>query len=289
MFSESAIQTRAASWCRYLGGSNQSLSMLRSTLIVATLATVRGLIACAYRCDPQWAGLDNGACIDDDSCPDTMDPVVTNPNDGICAGLPYEPSPGDILFHDAVLFSDVDDCNSYIAAWENNDALTKRRRIYAAYANKTKLQYQADVSSMVEVADQDKVGYDKRGETWSGILQGLAAKCIGIGGEASASCKNWTQVLQSGMNGGQLRDCLQDCAAMEGLDVLEDYACKYAAVYLGVGEGADIICQGVEKLLEPVNKWVDTHVVQPVIKVADKVEDAIASAGHAIGHFFHFW
>ena len=258
--------------------------MLRITLIAIASGTAHGLIACAYRCDPSWPGLDNGMCVDDDSCPDTMDKKVT---DDICSGLPFQPGPGDILFHDAVLFSDADNCQSYINAWENKDALAKRRSIYALHANSSKALYQANISSMVEDKDDDKVSYDERGEAWSGVMQGLMSKCIGIGGSAVESCKSWDEVLKSGMNGGQVRDCIQDCAAMEGLDVLEDFACKYAASE--AGPFADVICSGVEKLLEPINEAVDKYVVQPIIKVADKVEDAVVSAGKAIGHFFHFW
>ena len=74
---------------------------------------------------------------------------------------------------------------------------------------------------------------------------------------------------------------------MEGISKLEDAACSYA--FSETGPAAKFICGGVKRILGPVNEAIDKHIVQPIIEVADKIEDAVASAGAAIGHFFHFW
>ena len=85
------------------------------------------MIACAYRCDPQWPGLDTGRCLaNSESCPDPMDKAVT---DDICWGLPFQPGPGDILFHDAIPFDDSNDCQGAYGP----RSLAQHARMLAAY------------------------------------------------------------------------------------------------------------------------------------------------------------
>ena len=261
-------------------------------LLCYSVGAVRGLIACAYRCDPQWEGLDSGACFDGDSCPDPNYCPNCPDIESICSGLPYQPGPGDILLHDTVLFNEQyeDDCQGYIYAWENKEALGKRNELYKAIGRhnySTSAAYLANFRSNVSSSDSDKVSFMDRGKTWGGVVKGILGKCVGIGGDAAISCKSWDAILKEGMNGGQVRDCLQDCAAMIGVSAAESVACN--AALSATGPAAQYICDGVKSLLGPVNKVCDKYVVQPIIKVADKVEDAVSSAVKSVGHFFHFW
>ena len=67
----------------------------------------------------------------------------------------------------------------------------------------------------------------ERGQTWSSVLKGVLSHCIGKDTKV-LKCESWDTILKEEMDGGQVRDCLQDCTAMEGISKLEDAACSYA-------------------------------------------------------------
>ena len=248
-------------------------------------------VACAFRCDKYWPGLDTGRCFNGDTCPDPMDKVVT---DDICWGLPVQPVPGDILLHDTVLFDNAPDCGAYINAWENKAALAARQEMYSRLAVRNVTGTAAYVASaelgtaLNATADKkDKISFSDRGSTWDSVMQGALSKCVGIGGKAAYACKSWVDILKDGMNGQQVRECIQDCAAMLGIEALEQYVCHWAAA--STGPFVDTICGAVGSIIGPVNAVADKYLVTPIVKVATKVEDALYSAGKFIGHVFHFW
>mmetsp|Transcript_73095 Transcript_73095/g.152598 ORF Transcript_73095/g.152598 Transcript_73095/m.152598 type:complete len:168 (+) Transcript_73095:97-600(+) len=160
---------------------------MKSTIIsfisASSLVVTDALIACAYRCDQDWPGLDTGRCIDADACPDTMSSQVTN---DICWGLPFQPAPGDILLHDQLPFQTQENCQAYIDAWENKAALKHRQtHVYARRLRKAESEIGVVLS---EAGGEDKVPFDVRGQFWGQVATTLASKCVGIGGEAAASC-----------------------------------------------------------------------------------------------------
>jgi len=61
---------------------------------------------------------------------------------------------------------------------------------------------------------------------------------------------------------------------MLGIELLEDAICASETASLGpVGTG---LCMVVHHFfLEPLNAWVDKHVVKPLVEAADTVEDAL--------------
>jgi hypothetical protein len=267
------------------------MTRLALLFLVLVVPAVNSLIACAYRCDPQWEGLDSGACFNGDTCPDPYNCPDCPDVESICYGLPYQPGPGDILLHDAVLFDDQyeDDCEGYIDAWENKEALARRADLYVGLGRNfsSSKDYQTAIKINATAGDSDKVSFADRAQAWGGVVKSILGKCVGIGGDAAVKCKDWDHILKEGMDGGQVRDCLMDCAAMIGIEAAEDIACN--GMLSATGPAAQLICNGVSRLLAPVNKICDKYVVQPVIKAADAVADAVGSAVKSVGHWFHFW
>jgi len=248
----------------------QVVRLVAVAILAAASRTASGQTACAYRCDPSWPGLDTGACSDAETCWDTMDSYVT---DSLCWGLPFQPGPGDILLHDQVPFESQEACEAYIATWQNKQALK---------GNGTRAN-----ASAASPLESDKVSFEDRGKTWSGVTHALLAKCVGIGGEHAELCPGWSDVLRDGLTGKQLQDCINACLLEFGEEELEHMACEYALSETGPAAG--VICEGIEKfLLEPVNKFVNKYIEEPIVHACEKVEDAIGGALHKIGCWLGF-
>lgn len=214
--------------------------------------------ACAYRCDPSWAGLDTGVCADS-GCPSPDSDYVMN---NVCTGLPFQPSPGDILQHDEVPFDTEDACNSYLQSWES-DVLQG---------------LQGNVSGRLAVGDSDKTDFPTRGQIWSTAF-GLMKNCVQV-----AECEHIVQ----GMNGKEVQDCINKCMFEYGEEKLEQWACDCASETY-TGGLADWFCNNaLGVIMEPINKFINSYIEQPVIDACESVEDAVASAGHRIASFFNF-
>lgn len=96
------------------------------------------------------------------------------------------------------------------------------------------------------------------------------------------------QNLIHGMNGKEVQDCINKCGFEYGEKLLEQWACRYASdVY--AGGVADFFCNNVlSTIMEPVNNFLNKYIETPVVHAAERVENAVASAGRSISNFFHF-
>lgn len=231
---------------------------MRLVLCVVSALFLRqasALTACAYRCDPDWAGLDTGACYDGD-CPSPDSEDVGNV---LCWGLPYQPGPGDILQHDEVPFETEDACNSYLNSWKSGGQ-------------------RGNATGNLSASGSDKTPYPSRGQVWSTTM-GILKECIGV-----VECKD----LVKGMTGKEVQDCLTKCAFEYTEDKLEEWACDYASTQF-TGGLADWFCDNaLGTIMQPINKFLNKYIEQPVVDVVEKVEDAVASVGRKIANFFHF-
>merc|ERR1712146_859661 len=96
------------------------------------------------------------------------------------------------------------------------------------------------------------------------------------------------QNVVKGMNGKEAQDCLNKCAVEYTEDKVEEWMCDYASAQY-TGGLADWFCDNaLSVIMEPVNKFLNKFIEEPVVKAAETVEDAVASAGKKIASFFHF-
>eukprot|EP00930_Biecheleria_cincta_P096386 TRINITY_DN88247_c0_g1_i1.p1 TRINITY_DN88247_c0_g1~~TRINITY_DN88247_c0_g1_i1.p1 ORF type:complete len:252 (+),score=49.27 TRINITY_DN88247_c0_g1_i1:66-821(+) len=227
-------------------------------LVTLLPRSVDGLIACAYRCDPSWAGLDTGKCIDADSCPSPDSSEVENV---ICWGLPFQPGPGDILLHDMVPFDTQDDCNAYLDSWKSD-------------GQRNAMQTSGNSSA----AGSDKTSFPDRGQIWSTAFD-VIKECVSV-----PEC----QQLVKGATGKEVQDCLNKCAFEYGEDRFEEWMCKSASMEYTGGLVNWFCDHALSYVMEPVNKFLNKFIEEPVVKVAETIEDAVASVGKKIASFFHF-
>jgi hypothetical protein len=215
------------------------------------------LTACAYRCDQNWAGLDTGVCYDGDDCPSPdSDYVATS----LCSGLPFQPGPGDILLHDAVPFDSTDACDAYLASWRSTGEL-------------------GNLTARLTASGSDKTPYPTRGQIWSTTM-GILEKCVGVD-----ECRN----LVKGLTGKEVQDCFNKCAFEYGEAQLEKLACD-AALAVQTGGLAYYFCNyAFGFIMQPINNFLNKYLEEPVVDLAETVEDAVASAGRKVAHFFHFF
>jgi len=210
------------------------------------------LTACAYRCDPDDPFLDAGICYNGD-CPSPDSSYVQNT---ICWGLPFQPSPGDIELHDEVPFESSDGCNAYLTSWMSSSSSPGK------YTGRS-----------------DKTSYPDRGQMWQATM-GMLEKCVGV-----PECQG---LVHGNLTGQEVQDCINKCSFEYGEEQLEKWICDYATASF-TGGLATFFCNSVlGVILQPVNKFLNKFIEQPVINVVTKVEDAVQSIGSKIAHFFHF-
>merc|ERR1712070_755597 len=108
---------------------------------------------------------------------------------------------------------------------------------------------------------------------------GVLEKCVSV-----PAC----QGLIKGMTGKEVQDCINKCTFEYGESQLEKWFCDYATASLTGGLATFFCDTALGYIMQPVNKFLNKYIEQPVIDVATKVEDAVKSIGSKIAHFFHF-
>ena len=213
-------------------------------------------IACAYRCDPNWSGLDNAQCYDMDECPSPDSQEVA---EGLCWGLPYSPSPGDILLHDQVPFESQEACQEYIDSWKS-DALQTGTTLKAGVGG-------------------DKTDFASRGQMWSTVVSTLLQDCYSVD-----SCKD----LLQGFTGQQVQDCIDRCAYVFGEQKLEEALCDAVAGSATAGLAVFFCHTALPHILEPVNKFLNKYIEDPIVHAAESIQDASMNFARKVSSFFGF-
>lgn len=185
----------------------------------------------------------------------------------VCQGLPFDPSPGDILQHESVPFDTSAGCNSYLDSWCDGDACPSY-----------KVQGNASGRMRATGEPADKTKFEDRGEVWGTTLN-LLQRCIEV-----PECKG----LVNGMKGKEVQDCLHKCTFEFGEEKLEEWVCDYAAAQF-TGGIATFFCNNVLAIvMGPVNKFLNNFIEQPIIDAMASVEHAIASAGRRFKKWLGF-
>jgi len=216
--------------------------------------------ACVYRCDRDWPGLDTGIC-KNYGCPSPDSWEVSN---NICWGLPFAPGPGDILQHEIVPFATQDACEAYLSSWQSRQELAS--------------------SSNLTRSNSDLTSYEDRGQIFNFVTTELLGQCT-----QHREC----QAIIHGPTGKDLQNCINECIIEIGTPMAEKYLCDAAVGYFSGGTAtglAKFFCNhALSTVMEPINQFFEAHFEQPIVNIVDHVENAVASIGRAVTHFFNFW